>query len=46
MSLRQRAFRRFLRHPLDPGTHWIFPIQIRRILNVVMRRYGNKPSDP
>jgi hypothetical protein len=41
------AWLRLLRHPLDPGRHWVLPVWIRRrrIVNFVMRRYGNRATD-
>jgi hypothetical protein len=35
-----------VRHPLDPGRHWVLPMWVRRRLNFIMRRYGNRASDP
>ena len=44
--MRTRAWFRLLRHPLDPGAHWVLPLWVRHLLNGVMRRYGNRASDP
>jgi hypothetical protein len=44
--MRTRAWFRLLRHPFDPGAHWVLPIFIRRLLNFFMRKRGNRASDP